>query len=277
VALVGKVAWRWERSTAGTVQRFTLVVDAKTAKAVLDDVTVRAFWNGETAPSIESTLSALLGTRQVATDFTTWPMSASTTGDSTSYVVALPMPFDDAARIELVGNSGTTRALHVRIAGTATLPRAPFGRLHTRFTVEDDPGPGERFVVADLEGPGRYVGTLMYMKGRSDADAAQPVPLNFLEGDETFEIDGLSSVGTGTEDYFGGGWYFANGPFSSPLAALVYGATDNNQNVGLATAVRWHTLSDAIDFKTWFRLSFEYGANKPGTAIEYAATAFYYR
>jgi hypothetical protein len=44
-----------------------------------------------------------------------------------------------------------------------------------------------------------------------------PDPLNFLEGDEVLEVDGIVSRGIGAEDYFGGGWYFLDGAFSSPL------------------------------------------------------------
>jgi hypothetical protein len=40
--------------------------------------------------------------------------------------------------------------------------------------------------------------------------------------------------------------------------------------------VRWSILGDAIDFQKSFGLSFEYGANSPTTALDYASTAFYY-
>ncbi|HEX4340670.1 MAG TPA: hypothetical protein VH062_32400 [Polyangiaceae bacterium] len=45
---------------------------------------------------------------------------------------------------------------------------------------------------------------------------------------------------------------------------------------GQVTAVRWSLLGDAIDFQKSFDLSFEYGANSPATALDYASAALYY-
>ena len=62
----------------------------------------------------------------------------------------------------------------------------------------------------------------------------------------------------------------------SPFASLIHVSQDTTTGIGEVTAVRFHALADAIDFQDHFRLAFEYGANKPATAIDYAATSFYY-
>jgi Protein of unknown function (DUF2961) len=167
--------------------------------------------------------------------------------------------------------------LQVRIDGVETVPSGAYGQLHASRAQREHPSDTERFVVAELAGRGKYIGTLMQMKGQRSLVSVTPDPLNFLEGDEELEVDGVLSRGIGTEDYFGGGWYFLDGAFSSPFAALVHKQTDIDSGQGEITALRWNATSDAINFQDSFRLSFEYGANMPATASEYAAVSFYYR
>ena len=47
--------------------------------------------------------------------------------------------------------------------------------------------------------------------------------ISYLEGNEQFFVDGekrASTLGTGTEDYFNGGWYYNQGRFALPLHGL---------------------------------------------------------
>jgi hypothetical protein len=259
----------WSRDRAGTVQRVQIGLATDTAREALADIVLSWYWDSELTPAIELPLAALFGAQQELSSFETWPMSVSVTPNTTTLSLRLPMPFAHKARVELAQRAGRERELSLRIDGVDTLPSAEYGRLHVGWALRDNPGAGERFVVADLVGRGKYVGTLMYMKGRKSLD--------FLEGDELLELDGSVNRGIGTEDYFGGGWYFWNGPFSSPFAALLHKRADADSGEAEITALRWHALSDAIDFRDALRLSFEYGPNMPATASEYAAVSFYYQ
>jgi hypothetical protein len=116
----------------------------------------------------------------------------------------------------------------------------------------------------------------MALRGRADASGAFPDPMNFLEGDDVAIVDGVRHQGTGTEDYFNGAFYFPNGPFDSPFAALIAQSIDTATSSAAVTMLRWHILSDARSFRDSFRLEFEYGPDKPQTLIEYHSIAFYY-
>jgi hypothetical protein len=116
----------------------------------------------------------------------------------------------------------------------------------------------------------------MFLEGQSDPETvAKPHALAFLIGDERIVIDGSETLlGTGTEDYFDAGFYWDDGPFDSPFAALI--SQDEQDERGSVTAARWHVLTNSIEFSESLDFSFEYGANRPRTAIRYASVAYYY-
>jgi hypothetical protein len=91
-------------------------------------------------------------------------------------------------------------------------------------------------------------------------------------------VDGQTRwLGTGTDNYFNGGFYFKAGLFNSPFAAV--SQLEDNESAGssAATMMRWTMLTDEINFEKQFDLSFEFGANRPGTVRDYAAVSFYYQ
>jgi hypothetical protein len=267
----------WTRERGGTMERVQIALATPIAREALAEIVLRFYWDSDETPAIDLPLAALFGAEQELASFETWPMSVNVTPSTTTVSLRLPMPFAQRARLELAQESGHACELQVRIDGVDALPSGVYGQLHAGRAQREHPSGIERFVVAELTGRGKYIGTLMQMKGRSSLVSVTPDPLNFLEGDEVLEVDGIVSRGIGTEDYFGGGWYFLEGAFSSPFAALVHKQTDAEKGQGEITALRWNVTSDAINFQDSFRLSFEYGANMPATADAYSAVSFYYR
>lgn len=273
----------WSREQPATLTRLQLEIPKETASATLDETRLQIHWGGASTPAFDLALADLFGARPKLASFTTWPMRVQPSDDHVQLSLSLPMPFA-SARLQLSSHADAQgpHRLRVRLVGQDALPAAPWGTLHAQLRVENSPEPGERFLVAELSGPGKYVGTLMMMRGGPFSEQAfltlpGPMPLNFLEGDDRLEVDGEISQGTGTEESFNGGWYFSDGPFDSPFAALLHLYEDPQGTRGEATAVRWNVLSDAIPFQTSFRLSYEYGANHPQTASEYRGVAFFYQ
>ena len=233
------------------------------------------FWDDAPVPAIDVTLAELFGGYQKPAEFQTWPMQVERVEGLLQASLSLPMPFAKGARLALAASGGSE--VSVRIEGQSALPPEPWRHLNARRQSRARPDLGERFVVAELDGPGKYVGTMLYMRGGPNAQniLPGPMPLNFLEGDDHIELDGRSFQGTGTEETFNGGWYFSDGRFDSPFAALL-NIEQADPNRGAISAVRWYTLSDSLPFEEHFKLSYEYGAN-PATAFEYVAVAFYYQ
>ena len=117
-----------------------------------------------------------------------------------------------------------------------------------------------------LERSGRVVGSVLSIRN--------PVPTWWGEGDEKLRIDGEtvpSWAGTGTEDYFGGGW--AKGErYSHPFHGQPSG--DGALQPGLATLARWH-VPDPIPFSQSLAFDLELWHHED-VVVDLATTVFFY-
>ncbi len=263
---------------AGTIRLLRFVVPSATQPLVRDLRLEIAFEDAAAAPAIDVPLDAFFGCRERIAPFRTLAMRVDYDGGDLDAACYLPMPFRQQARIRL-HNEGTTAALvRASISVDPTLPAEPWGYLHAAFSAVEGPQPsGAQFEVAHLAGRGRYIGTFLFAAGTGDTRPGElRAALNILEGNETGIIDGEARVrGTGTEDYYNGGFYFADGPYNHPFSAVnfVHGGFDEP---GLVSCCRWHVLSDAIDFQKSFVLRFQYAADNPALVVRYATVAYYY-
>ncbi|HXH73557.1 MAG TPA: DUF2961 domain-containing protein [Bacteriovoracaceae bacterium] len=87
----------------------------------------------------------------------------------------------------------------------------------------------------------------------------------FLEGDEMIRLDGLEYpqlLGTGTEDYYNGGWYFL-GPHSNPFSGLprfiVNNPEDGWSHANYELDLYRHHIPDPIIGRDGIRFGFEAG------------------
>jgi hypothetical protein len=103
----------------------------------------------------------------------------------------------------------------------------------------------------DAKGKGQYVGTILNVFGLSTGW--------WGEGDDMFFIDGTTTPsinGTGSEDYFLGGFGFGDTAFSYDL----FGApVKGGQVTGSRSSVYRFHLDSPIPFTTLFRATVEHG------------------
>jgi len=97
---------------------------------------------------------------------------------------------------------------------------------------------------------------------------------SFLEGNEMVWVDSdkkPSIVGTGTEDYFSGGWYFNKGEFAGPYNGLIL----KDDSLGRISAYRLYIM-DPIPFKKQILFTIEHGHGNSEIA-DYSSTAYWYQ
>jgi hypothetical protein len=263
-----------DASGPGTLDLIRLTLDTADP-ADLRALFLRIAWDDQSTPTVDLSLAKLFGAHQVLASFDTLPMTVRVDGAGAELTLSLPMPFSSRASVMLANQAAKPLQVRAEIVGSRVVAPGDFGYLHAASHEQTDSFvSGGRYVVADLQGRGKYVGTMMFVQGREDADAATASPFNFLEGDDRTIVDGVVSKGTGTEEFFDGGWYFIDGRYDRPFSALIAKSSDNG--VGAVSMVRWNVLVNAIPFQDSFRLDFEFGANRPKTAIAYTSVAFYY-
>ena len=127
-------------------------------------------------------------------------------------------------------------------------PDSSQGWFHAHFHTARHDGP-EPIEIFDAKGKGHYVGCSLSTQGREQNY------LSFLEAPEYVWIDedwqAPRITGTGLEDYFLGGWYFREGPFTGPL----HGVPSKDAFNASVSMYRIHEL-DAISFNERIKFQF---------------------
>ncbi len=178
----------------------------------------------------------------------------------------LPMPFARGARVTV--RNATAFAQHVGVRTTCR-PGPPVpgaGRLHAEFRWQDQVG-SELFELAAVTGPGKLVGVTQALQGLGN--------LWYLEGNEQFTVDGEarpSIVGTGTEDFYNGGWYWNEGPIALPL----HGIGIKEEWTSNRTTPWRMFVPDAVPFARGLVARIEHGSSNEVLDAYYSSVAFWY-
>jgi hypothetical protein len=189
------------------------------------------------------------------------------------YTAWWPMPFRWRADVELVnGSDRTIEAGEARVtAGRERYEDAGYfhATAHRGDTVFD-----RDWVFLDVEGAGKFVGVSHTMEGRIPAGNRR----NYLEGDERVYVDGSRTPqihGTGSEDFYEGGWYFNRGTFSAPMNGEPGHEVDSFGCQFVCDGAFRLMIGDAVPFADSLRFGIEPGpfANEPAV---YGSTAFWY-
>ena len=212
-----------------------------------------------------------------------------------------PMPFAESATVRLVNESGvdlTEGTVRVTSASGSKyadrLSSRRFGYFHASARRGEAPGRESDWVFLDRDDTyGKYVGVNHTMFG----EEYQKNNLRaYLEGDFRAYLDDSRSPqlhGTGTEDYYEGGWYFNRNAFNQPLNGNTahedyLGGTyriaspnppaDTEGTLGCRyscdSAYRL-MIGDAVPFGKAAYFSVENGPNN-GFDATYGSTAFWY-
>ena len=206
-------------------------------------LSLRIYWDGETNPSVQCPIGDFFGVGNgIDQAFNSSPVSVSSNGRGRNCY--WPMPFRKSARIT-VTNDGKQRCenfyYQIDWQKLGSLPRQT-AYFHAMYRQEYPCVMGRNYLIADIQGRGQYVGTVLSVCLAS--------PRWFGEGNDYFFIDGENEPGlrgTGTEDYFCEGWGFS--PGSQPFYGASYWEGDAGDPVGnVGSFYRWH-IPDPVSFK----------------------------
>jgi Protein of unknown function (DUF2961) len=206
-------------------------------------------------------------------------------GGSLSLSCWWPMPFARTAHITLVNTTGNPvpgiESDVVSAPDPQWAPALASGRAGY-FTARSHAGPtilGQDWLFADEHGHGKFVGVNHTIRGsRLKTSFSDDAPY-FLEGAERVYTDGAASpqwYGTGTEDFYEGGWYFKNGKhFSAPLTGQPDQRTATGGCTDYCVAAYRLMLADAIGYHSAIRFGIEHGKRNM-VQPDYGSTAFLY-
>ena len=227
--------------------------------ALLRDIVLKIYWDGQTEPSVSVPFGDFFGSM-----WQRWAGQSMLFGlDQGSFFCRWPMPFLKGARIELENQGTVPVPIFWGVAFDETPVSPNAGYFHAAFNRSGANAVGTPHTVLKTSGDGKYVGCIL---GVWSADNSFWV----LESDETMYLDGQEKPywpGTGLEDYFNSGWYYRK-VFERPLHGLPV------KSPFRTVQYRLH-LDDAVLFKKSFNMIFERGPNQASKAL-YDSVAFYY-
>ncbi len=209
---------------------------------------LRIYWDGEKAPSVEAPLGDFFGVGH-GMDLTLDSLPVRVTAEGRARNCYWPMPFRKSARITLTNEGREDIASFFYYVDWLKLPKLPKDTpyFHAMYRQEHPAVAGRRYLLANIQGKGHYVGTVLSVRARYDGW--------YGEGDDFFLIDGEKTPslrGTGTEDYFCDAWGFRE------QQGAYYGATQVQMyKGGRNSAYRWH-VPDPIVFKKSLRAEIEH-------------------
>ncbi|MCL6519408.1 MAG: DUF2961 domain-containing protein [Armatimonadetes bacterium] len=222
-------------------------------------------WDGEKSPSVWAPIGDFFGTGPGMNKYKSLPLGVTDDGMYCYWY----MPFSKSAEIEIINEgrkpfSGEFTITHSPI----TKPIQELARFHAKWHrdafLPKDPERWIDWPMLVTQGKGRYCGVAL--------EVWNPRGGWWGEGDEKFFVDGEkfpSTIGTGSEDYFGYAWctpeLFQN---------AYHNQTKVFQNIGHVAVNRWH-IADSVPFQTSFEGCIEkYFLNDRPTL--YASTVYWY-
>lgn len=277
---------------SGCVTHFWVTM-ACDAKHFLRKMLLRAFWDGETDPSVEVPIGDFFGIgHAICKNFVSLPLTMSPQSGR-GFNCFFPMPFSTGAKLEIANESETDiKAFYYYIDYELhPQPIESLGRFHAQwrrqnpcdgvsdegmsnedylFKGENLSGEGN-YVILEAEGKGHYVGLNLNIHNLRKTNLfnwyGEGDDMIFIDGDRTPTING-----TGTEDYFNMAYCPAT-EYNAPYHGLPLPGGPNWS--GKTTLYRFH-IEDPIYFERSIKVTIEHGhANKRND--DYSSTAYWYQ
>lgn len=263
----GMITTLAEINGPGAIQHMWFTMPDKTDKTgfVLRDLILRMYWDDEDTPSIEVPIGDFFCNGfGVRANVNSLPIVVNPTGGFNSY---LPMPFGKSAKITVENQHACDIGgffYQINYMLTDTFPENT-GYLHAQWRRESVTVKGKDYIILDgVQGQGHYIGTYLAWASLERNWWGEGEIKFFIDGD----IDWPTICGTGTEDYFGGAWCFANTAINMPetyntpfLGYRYYKESSEinawyGHNVPMHGMYRWH-LPDPVRFRKGLKVTIQ--------------------
>ncbi len=194
--------------------------------------------------------------------------------------INFPMPFDNSADLELsyLRNKGSNQREIRLVSKIYILPEKRDASIEGKFYTcwrREKPEIGTPYSIFNHEGRGHYVGTILMCQGIEE-NLNGHISTIFFEGDDITTIDGeLRMHGTGSEDYFNGGWYAVGDRWDKAYSLPVHGCLGYSIPLARTGGYRF-LISDKESFEEKFELTIEHGPENNNWPVDYASVGFYY-
>jgi hypothetical protein len=234
----------------------------------LKELVLRAYWDGEAKPSVETPVGDFFGLNLGQYVIYESAYLACSPGRSLNCYFA--MPFRKSARMT-VTNEGKERVnafySNIDYQSALALPEdALYFHAQYRQLAPCPPSTGEaaklnpdgklNYVYAETRGRGHLMGVTLGVLINADGWMGEGDDMIFVDGEA---VPGI--IGTGSEDYFLGSWNFGGRDSATPFAHRYYGApliVMPERTGGRYCCYRWHG-DNPVTFTSSLKHTMEHG------------------
>jgi hypothetical protein len=196
--------------------------------------------------------------------------------DNRNFYSYLPMPFDRAAEIKIRYNKTKNDPDEAYVSGTVYYTEekrqpATEGKLYVQSRRHYNIPSGLSHLISDVKGKGHYIGTILATQGLQEGSTW------YFEGDDRATIDGKVRLhGTGSEDYFNGGWYAVIDRWDRRMSLPIHGCLEYDLMTSRTGGYRFY-LSDKLNFSEAFQLTIEHQPDTQNNVkTDYTSLGFFY-
>lgn len=181
-----------------------------------------------------------------------------------------PMPFDRSAVIEVVSERATPVELRAEVLLAAVPHKTNEGKFYALWRRENPTRLGEPYTFIETQGRGHLVGAVLQSQGFESGKTL------FFEGDDQTTIDGEMVIhGTGSEDFFNGGWYDIPDRWEKRISFPLSGCLGYAKHLGRTGGYRFF-LGDAYPFRQSLRQTIEHAGEKNNILTDYCSVTYLY-
>ena len=191
------------------------------------------------------------------------------TSGETNYCY-FPMPYNRSARVEILSERSTAVELRTEVLHALKPRQESEGKFYALWRRENPTTLGEPFRFIETKGRGHLVGVVLQSQGFESGKTL------FFEGDDQTTIDGhLAIHGTGSEDFFNGGWYDVPDRWEKQLSFPLSGCLGYAKHLGRTGAYRLF-VGDAYAYHQSLRQTIEHSGEKNNILTDYCGVTYLY-
>lgn len=232
------------------------------------DVVLRAYWDNDPTPAIVSPAGDFFGYAWGEPAMRSLLAGAA---DGVSYCY-FPMPFDRSARIELYAEPGLDRtvAVEAQVLFVPIARRQNEGKFYALWRRENPTTLGKPFTFIGTAGHGHLVGCVQ------QSQAFETGGTYYFEGDDQTTIDGERVIhGTGSEDFYNGGWYDVPGRWETQRSFVLSGCLGYKKHLGRTGGYRI-MLGDAYAYRESLLQTIEHAPTNNDMLNDYCGLTYLY-
>jgi hypothetical protein len=285
----GRKAVLLDAKGAGTVTHIWFTI-ASDDPYHLKNLVLRAYWDGEQEPSVEVPVGDFFGLG--LGEYFLYQSALTTVASMKGLNAYFPMPFHKSALITITNEGPVVTDSFYYNIDYISVPHLPEGLayFHAQYrqaapcrgwtdnwkndydppagTADNLTGKGN-YIVLEAQGKGHLIGVSQSVLQNQSGWMGEGDEMIFIDNDRFPAING-----TGTEDYFNGGWNFGAGPFAYMYNGAPY-IVDPERIGGRYCMYRWH-IDNPVRFQKSLRFTIEHGhANH--RSDNYFSTAYWYQ